>query len=221
MPKTKESPISTSEPTGDLAVASGSFAQGDFKSSDIIMPELRLAQGAGAWGDWPKGVLVVDNEFEVKKPAIVTVLSYKKSYVEYIPYGSDETSRFFDTEEELVEAGLSLNWVDNQRPSANALMDTMICVHGGEDADSTQFPYDFGGEKFLFAAWRIKGTSYATAAKPIVTADNTFLKNNIRGGSFNMVPKKIDGSKGSYWVNTLKRNELNEPKFQQFVGEFM
>jgi hypothetical protein len=54
-----------------------------------------------------------------------------------------------------------------------------------------------------------------------VTADATFLKNNIRGGSFTMEPKKVDGAKGSYWVNTLKRDELNSSEFQKFVSEFM
>jgi len=221
MPKTETKPISKDEPTGDLAVAAGSHAQGDFNASDIIMPELRLAQGAGAWGDWAKGKLIIDNEYEIEKPATVTVLSYKKSYVEYVPFGSDDTSRFFETEAELLEAGLSLKWVDNQRPSANALMDTMICVHGGAEADPIEFPYEFEGNRYLFCAWRIKGTSYATAAKPIVTADATFLKNNIRGGSFTMEPKKVDGAKGSYWVNSLKRDELNSAEFQKFVSEFM
>jgi len=222
MPKTAEKPkTETKTETNEVAIATGSYAQGDFQASDIIMPELRLAQGAGAWGDWQKGKLVIDNEYEIDKPATVTVMSYKKSYVEYVPYGADETSRFFDTEEELLEAGLSLKWVDNQRPSANALMDTMICVHGPENADPQQFPYEFEGNNFMFCAWRIKGTSYATAAKPIVTADSTFLKNNIRGGSFTMEPKKVDGAKGSYWVNTLKRSGGNTEEFQAFLGEFM
>ena len=221
MPKTATKSIKENEASGDLAIASGSFAQGDFQASDIIMPEVRLAQGAGAWGDWPKGDYVVDNEYKIAKPAVVTVLNSKKSYVEYIPFGSDETSRFFDTEEEVLEAGLSLKWVDNQRPSANALLDTMVCIHGGEDADPVEFPYEFDGERYLFCAYRIKGTSYASAAKVIVTADSTYLKNNIRGGSFVMEPKKIDGQKGSYWVNTFKRNELNTPEFQKFLGEFM
>lgn len=221
MPKTATKEISKDEPSGEVAVASGSHAQGEFNTSDIIMPELRLAQGAGSWGDWPKGQLIVDNEYEIKKPATVTVLSYKKSYVEYVPFGSDETSRFFDTEAQVIEAGLTLKWINSERPTANALMDTMICVHGGSEADPIEFPYEFEGDRYLFCAWRIKGTSYASAAKPIVTADATFLKNNIRGGSFTMEPKKVDGQKGSYWINTLKRDDLNSPEFQKFVSEFM
>ena len=185
------------------------------------MPEIKLSQGAGALGDWPKGQLVVDAEFEVEKPAIITVLSYKKQYVEYIPYGTGETSRFFNTEEEVVEAGLSLKWADNQRPTANAIMDTMICVHGGKDADPAQFPYDFKGERYLFCLWRIKGTSYDTAAKPIVTADSTYLKGNIRKGSFILEPKKAENSKGSWWVSQLKRKGLNDDDFVAFLGEFM
>jgi|11_taG_2_1085331.scaffolds.fasta_scaffold00284_17 hypothetical protein len=219
--KTKKSETTETSESTAVAVATSSFAEGDFNQNDIIMPEIKLSQGAGALGDWPKGQLVVDAEFEVEKPAIITVLSYKKQYVEYIPYGTGETSRFFNTEEEVVEAGLSLKWADNQRPTANAIMDTMICVHGGKDADPAQFPYDFKGERYLFCLWRIKGTSYDTAAKPIVTADSTYLKGNIRKGSFILEPKKAENSKGSWWVSQLKRKGLNDDDFVAFLGEFM
>ena len=218
--KTKPAKLESSE-DAELAVATSSHAQGDFNQSDIIMPELKLSQGAGALGDWPKGQLVVDAEFEVAKPATITVLSYKKQYVEYIPYGTGETSRFFDTEEEVVEAGLSLKWADNQRPTANAIMDTMICVHGGPDADPAQFPYEFKGGRYLFCIWRIKGTSYDTAAKHIVTADATYLKGDIRKGCFSLVPTKAENSKGSWWVSRLSRKGLNEDDFVGFLGEFM
>jgi len=206
----------------ELATGSMVYGSGEFTKDDIIMPELKLSQGAGALGDWPKGQLVVDAEFEVDKPAEITVLSYKKRYVEYIPYGSGETSRFFDSEAEVVEAGLSIKWGDNgERPSANALMDTMICIHGGPDADPAQFPYEFKGGRYLFCIWRIKGTSYDAAAKVIITADSTYLKNNIRGGSFILEPTQSKNTKGSWWVSKLKRKGLNDEDFVGFLGEFM
>jgi hypothetical protein len=218
MPKTATKP----EEATELATGTAVYGSGEFTKDDIIMPEIKLSQAAGLLADWPKGVLVVDAEFEVEKPAEVTVLSYKKRYVEYIPFGTGETSRFFDSEAEVVEAGLSLKWGDSgERPSANALMDTMICVHGGKDADPAQFPYEHDGERYLFCLWRIKGTSYDAAAKVIVTADSTYLKNNIRGGSFILEPTKAKNNKGSWWVSKLKRKSINDEGFVAFLSEFM
>lgn len=223
MPKTAETTeiAETENEETAVAVVTSDYASGDFNSSDIIMPELKLSQGAGALGDWPKGQLVIDAEFEIEKPATITVLSYKKRYVEYIPYGTGETSRFFDTEEDVVDAGLSIKWgPDGERPTANAIMDTMICVHGGKDADPAQFPYEYEGERYLFCLWRIKGTSYDKAAKVIITADSTYLKGNIRSGSFTLEPQQSKGAKGSWWVSHLKRKALNDGDFQKFLKEY-
>ena len=51
MPKTAEKPKTETETeTNEVAIATGSYAQGDFQASDIIMPELRLAQGGRSMG---------------------------------------------------------------------------------------------------------------------------------------------------------------------------
>jgi hypothetical protein len=205
-----------------VAVATATYGQGEISKDDIIMPELKLSQGAGALGDWPKGKLVIDAEFEIDAPSVITVCTWKKRYVEYIPYGSGETSRFFDSEEELTAAGLSLKWGENsEKPSANAIMDTIICIHGGPDADPAQFPEEYNGERYLFCIWRIKGTNYVKAAKPIITADAGYLKGNIRSGSFTLTPDKQSNDKGSWWVTSLTRKAINDEAFQKFIGSYL
>ncbi len=55
----------------ELATGTMVHGSGEFTKDDIIMPELKLSQGAGALGDWPKGQLVIDAEFEVEKAGYV------------------------------------------------------------------------------------------------------------------------------------------------------
>ena len=240
----EEVSIVTNEAPEDSAImlAGNSDMQGDYDASDIDFPKLQVAQAVGPLADdWRKGDIVIDGNLKIgdlENPLIITCLKPRKSYVEDLPYGGDEIPRTFTTKEEVFNAGGTITWAEGP-PTFKAVMDVLVCVkHPGmvwkqtgktkgdgewEDQESSpdSFPFDYNGDHYLFAAWRIKGASYKTAAKKITQAAKFYYRQSLTQGTFvlsTLLQSRQDG--GTYVVASLDKGLANTPELQEWLKEF-
>lgn len=216
--------------------------EGDYDASDIDFPKLQVAQAVGPLADdWKKGDIVIDGNLKVgdlKNPLMITCLKPRKSYVEDLPYGGDEIPRTFSTKEEVFNAGGTITWAEGP-PTFKAVMDVLVCLkHPGmtweqtgetkgegkwveEATSSDSFPFPHEDDNYLFAAWRIKGASYKTAAKKITQAAKFYYRKSLAQGTFvlsTVLQSRKDG--GTYVVASLDKGMSNTADFQEWLKEF-
>lgn len=208
-------------PTGALAGPTGAGITGDLDASDISFPRLQIVQGMGNLSEnYKKGEIVLDGESLVSDgptPVEFTVCRIGKQFEENVNWDSGETPRIV-AKSEAVKIGGSFEWGPNgEKPDWLPIADALICIKGG---DPDVFPYEYDGNNYAFALWRIKGTAYKRAAVPIFTAARMYYRDGINTGSFLLNTEKATFGGKSVHVPKIRRGSKNDPKFIEWLKDF-
>lgn len=209
-------------PVGTLAPI-GSGVSGEFDTSDVTFPKLQIAQGVGPLSDsFDKGAIVLEGEHEIAPmngdPLEFTVLRINKTFEENIPFGADELPRIASTKKDVLALGGTTEWSNGEAPSFKACADALICIKGTKD--TSLYPYEYNGDNYAFATWKIKGVAYNRAAKPIITAVSMYYREGIRTGSFTLRTEKAVFNGNTVAVPKVIRANANPEEFVVWLGEF-
>ena len=203
---------------------------GDFDLTDITFPKLQLVHGIGPLSDdFAKGGIVLDGETLISdgETAVdLTVIKVAKMFEENIPFETGEIPRIVATKTELLELGGTTEYGEKDEktgksaaPSWKPIADALICIKGPKD-DQTNFPYEYKGDNYAFAMWRIKNSAYKRAAKPIFTAASMYYRRGLRTGSFILTTEKAVFGQNTVVVPKLVKGELHPEEFVAWLGEF-
>ena len=208
-------------PTGSLTVAPPAGITGDLDASDISFPRLQIVQGMGNLSEnYKKGEIVLDGESLISDgptPVEFTVCRIGKQFEENVDWDSGEIPRIV-SKNEAVEIGGSFDWGANgEKPNWLPIADALICIKG-EDPDV--FPFEYDGNNYAFALWRIKGTAYKRAAVPIFTAARMYYREGINTGSFLLSTEKATFGGKSVHVPKLRRGSRHDAKFTEWLKDF-
>jgi len=210
-------------PTASLTIQPGAGLVGDFDASDISIAKLQIAQGVGALSEaYKKGTIVLDGEFEISNgedEVEITVCRMGKMFEENIKWDSGEIPRIFHTKAEVLEADpeATFVWADGTPASWKPIADALVCIKGD---DPTYFPFEFDGNNYAFAVWRIKGTAYKHAAVPIFTAAKMYYRDGINVGSFQLTTQKVKAGNNVVHAPKLRKGARHDKKFVEWLKDF-
>ncbi len=210
-------------PTASLTIQPGAGLVGDFDASDISFPKLQIAQGVGTLSEtFKKGTIVLDGEFDISdgtSDVEITVCRIGKMFEENIEWDSGEIPRIFNSKAEVLEADpeATFVWADGTPASWKPIADALVCIKG---KDPTNFPFEFDGNNYAFAIWRIKGTAYKHAAVPIFTAAKMYYRDGINVGSFQLTTQKVKAGNNVVHAPKLRKGARHDKKFVEWLKDF-
>ena len=221
---------STAEAAGDIiegnpqitsGLVAGNGITGDLDASDISFPRLQIVQGMGNLSEnYKKGEIVLDGESLISDgptPIEFTVCRIGKLFEENVDWDSGEIPRIMP-KADAIEIGGSFEWGANgEKPNWLPIADALICIKGD---DPEVFPFDYEGNNFAFALWRIKGTAYKRAAVPIFTAARMYYREGLRTGGFLLNTEKATFGGKSVHVPKIRRGARHDPKFSEWLKDF-
>ena len=193
-------------PAAPVAVyVEGEDAEGEFSSRDIQWPGLSLVTKTSADAEiYGVGAWLVGKETPVGKytePLKVIAVKIQKAYQEQIPFGTGARARIFRTAEEVLQAGLSLEWGSEARAAEVLGIRFWLPQPEGVDAPhvfTLEGPEGYGAIVKFFAA----RTTYGTVGKALISASQTFLRKDRGGlpsGVWEMTATK-EAKNGNTWL---------------------
>tara|TARA_Y100001938_G_scaffold151214_1_gene247642 strand:+ start:678 stop:1421 length:744 start_codon:yes stop_codon:yes gene_type:complete len=204
---------------------------GDFDLTDITFPKLQLVHGIGPLSDeFAKGGIVLDGETLISdgdQEVDITVVKIAKMFEENIPFETGEIPRIVATKAELLELGGDTEYGPrdpktgkSEPPSWKPIADALICIKDPTGEDDTNFPYEYEGDNYAFAMWRIKNSAYRRAAVPIFTAATMYYRQGLRTGSFKLTTEKAKFGQNTVVVPKLVKGTRHSEDFVAWLGEF-
>jgi hypothetical protein len=214
-----------------LAMPAVDDFSGEWLRTDQRLPRINLVQkvsdnelvrnfGIGAFV-LAKEVRLSDGE----TPLQLTALAAIKDYVQVIPFDSGDSPAVFKSEEEVINAGGSLNYKD--RDSGNFFQSrahiefAVPAVEGMSENDLALFPYDFDGVPYAKALYTVASSAYTSLAKELATmrSANKVLRQGLRYGSLKMTAEVRKKTTKSWFVPVARFNGKNSPELIAFFEE--
>lgn len=176
-------------------VRSSAQLEGEFTQRDVSVPRIKIGSKLSKEceddptkiGQWLYDGLAVGKTIRVIITRVV------KSYVEDLPYGSEEQPKRFKTYGEAVQAGCQV------RDTA----DIEMLVECDETMD--QFAaLDAGGKSYAPARYTVQSSSYSRSVGIILRDAGGWLKGDLASGFYSISTEKKSNDKGSWFVPSLK-----------------
>lgn len=208
--------------------------EADLELSDIRIPRVNLVQKSSELSEiegWSPGDLAFAKEVKLipfGQSGKVTFIRLKRQYKECLPYGSETMPKVFDTKEEVLAAGGSLNFKapNEYRPIAHLTM-LIEQPQGAEGEDNSAlesyFPLSFGGKNYSMAVWTVGSTSYKTVVVELLSAATMFMRNGLHKVAWDLsVSKETSKStKNTYFVAKVKRAGAHSPEMVEFIESLL
>ena len=198
--------------------------EGQLDRSDFEIPSLKLVQSIGPMSEnFEAGIFVLNGEVPLcdpEGPVQLAVLRIKKDFEENLQWGSEERPRTFNSIEEVRQAGLHVEWIDNEKPPVSPRATVLAAVKRptGLEEDPS-FPFeDVEGDSWALALWVLKGTGYTSAAKKFFTASEFSLKGKLHYGLWNVHTKRENRGGNLVWVpKPVRAAELLDSRVAEFL----
>tara|TARA_Y100001963_G_scaffold54728_1_gene76573 strand:- start:7647 stop:8363 length:717 start_codon:yes stop_codon:yes gene_type:complete len=208
----------------ELIAPYGAELVGEWATEDISFPRLQIAQGVGPLSDdFAKGDVVLEGEHKILSmddgSIEFTVLRITKTYEENIAFDSGDLPRVAASREEVISLGGTTEWDSGNPPSFKPCADALVCIKG-DPSQKSLYPYNFDGDVYTFAQWKIKGVAYTRAAKPIITAATMYYRAGLKTGTFLLSTEKEVFNGNTVAVPRVVRGLPNSKGFIEFLGEF-
>lgn len=175
---------------------------GDWDSSDIRFPAVKIVQGSGQLSNqWSLGTVLFGEEEllpppDLKMPRPEHVFRFvpvvlEKQFRENLPKSEAEAGaipRVVTTMAEVEALGGTTQYIGDQRPSWSPSARILLLVERPENlpnsgSDHPGFVLDIGGKLYAPAVYYAAGTSWGSVAKPLFNAALTTLTLPERGES--------------------------------------
>jgi hypothetical protein len=201
---------------------------GEWLRTDVRLPRINLVQkvsdnelvrnfGIGAF-TLAREVKLSDGE----TPLIITALAVVKDLVQKIPFDSGESAAIFRTEEEVINAGGSLNYKDVEsgnyfQPRAHIEI-AIGAPEGLDDNELALFPFDYEGTPFALALYTVASSAYTSFAKELATfrSANKVLRQGLRYGNLRLTAETRKRNTKSWFVPVARFNGANSPELIEF-----
>ncbi len=207
--------------TRQEAAAMMGTISGDVDSDDILIPRLNVVQGVGPLSElYQPGQIVLNKETVLSDgatPIELTVLSARKQFAENLPFDSDERPRVYNTLEEVHEAGGSIEWKDDEKPSFTPILHVQLLLKAPAGAEGA-FPLEYKGEPYALALWTLRGVAYTRAGRNILTAARFSLRDGIHHGKWTLATKREKFGRNSVFVPVLRNVGRHDADFLAFVA---
>lgn len=140
---------------------------GEVDGDDIPTVYLNIAYGVGGLADkFNPGSFILDREHllvEKSKPLNLIILaaaSYWKEYLSKEAFAAGAKSRIFQTEQEVLNAGGTTEWIDGNGPSFSKAVRLALLIEKPEGVLCPFFTTDIGGKKWAQAIWNVDKSAY-------------------------------------------------------------
>ena len=201
---------------------------GEWLRTDQRLPRINLVQkvsdnelvrnfGIGAFV-LAKEVKLSDGETPLKLTALAAI----KDYVQKIPFDSGEQPAVFNSEEEVINAGGSLNYKDLEsgnffQPRAHIEF-AVPATEGMDENELALFPYDFEGVSYAKVLYTVASSAYTSLAKELATmrSANKVLRQGLRYGSLTMTAEVRKKNTKSWYVPVARFGGKNSPELIEF-----
>lgn len=213
-------------PDSTVSVPTDGDMSGDFNVDDIRWPRVNLIHKTSKENlieTFGIGSFALNQEVKLsdgKTPLTVTVLRFQKDYIQKLPFGDPEKPKSFKTEDQVRQAGGSLNYADVD--SGNYFMPRghlQLIVPQPTDQPEDLFPYEFQGVNYALALFTVSSSAYTSAGKEVATlrANNKVMRKGLRYGKLAMTSDGRKSAKFSWVVPVLKFAGENTPEFVSFA----
>jgi hypothetical protein len=181
--------------------------EGEVNNKDLQLPRLNLLQKTSELVDagFAPNTFALNKEIPLGKTLEAVVVRLKKQFQQDLPYGSDVQPHVCDTLAEVREAGGSTEWGADNHYSELAHMQLLIKAPEGlseEQLDS--FPYEADGASWAPCMLTVAKTAYKAAAKPVITAAFSTLRQGLHHGLWAVSSELKTGPMGSWCVPQFK-----------------
>jgi len=199
---------------------------GDFDQSDINLPRINLVAKTSALVDegFTPGAVVLNKEATLSlkdKPLRIIVTAMVKQFQEDVEWGAEDLPKVFNTEEEVYEAGYSLDWGSPNmcRPIAHITM--LVEAPEGLEEDALElFPYENDGKYYAMAIYTASKSAYKPTAKEIATYATFAKGQGVWTTAWNFTSKLRTEGDVSWFTPSMKRAgrlEADELKFIESI----
>lgn len=212
---------------GDLTLTDQQLSDaglaGDFDQSDINLPRINLVAKTSALVDdgFTPGAVVLNKEATLTLkdvPLRIIVTAMVKQFQEDVAWGAEELPKVFNTEEEVHEAGYSLEWGSPNmcRPIAHITM--LIEAPEGLEEDALElFPYENDGKHYALAIYTASKSAYKPTAKEIATFAAFAKGEGVWTTSWAFTSKLRTEGDVSWFTPSMKRSGRLSSEELQFV----
>ena len=201
---------------------------GEWLTSDRRLPRVNLVQKVSdneLVRNFGLSAFVLAKEAKLgdeENPIIVTALQIAKDYVQKVEFDSGETAAVFKTEEEVINAGGSLNYADWDsgnyfQPRAHIEL-AIPAPEGLDDNALAMFPYEFEGTPYALALYTVASSAYTSLAKELITmrSANKVLRQGLRFGSLKISAETRKKNTKTWFVPVARFNGANTPELIEF-----
>ena len=214
----------------DVAVPPNDFfkngeMEGEFDASDIQIPRFNLSHPVGDLSEkFQPGHLIYNREVDLGMgPVEFTLLKLRKFFIESLPFGSEVKPRIFQTQAEVLKAGLFLIHEKQQRGEdaeyAKPALDVTMLVKGRPE--DLAFPFEIQGTPYAICTWTLQSIAFSTTGKKLITASQLGLRNGLTAATWLIQPKREKFGPNFVWVPYVSAGKKNTPEFQAEVKELL
>jgi hypothetical protein len=200
-------------PRGSIEVGR---VQGEVSARDLQFPALNIVSKMGKLTDTFKpGDLVLNREYFLTSrggpPVKIVVMNLVKSYQERFPEfnASGPRPKAFKTLREVVDAGLYLDWRNNEKPTAEEVATALLLIQKPADLACLAFNNTLDGQDYALARWIMTRTAYTHAACQMFTKSQIELRDGLELGLWELSTK----------VETIRGNAVDVPVLRLLPGQ--
>lgn len=140
---------------------------GEVDGDDIPTVYLNIAYGVGGLADkFNPGSFILDREHLLVEKGkslnviILAAVTYWKEYLSKEAFAAGAKSRIFQTEDEVIAAGGTTEWIDNKGPSFSKAVRLALLIEKPEGVLCPFFTTEIGGKKWAQAIWNVDKSAY-------------------------------------------------------------
>jgi hypothetical protein len=159
-------------------------------------------------------------------PISITALRMAKDYAQKLPFGSPEKPAIFDTPEQVIAAGGSLNYRDNAngnyfQPRAHIQL-VVEQPEGLTDVEEASlFPYEFGGKNYGMGMFTVSSSAYTSVGIELATlrSRNNAMRKGLLYGRLALTSETRQDKQRDWKVPVVKFvSETTAEMAEFFVG---
>lgn len=179
-----------SQNDGRFSLVSNHGFEGDWDTSDIKHPQLKIVQGSGPLSQtYQHGTILLGDEElmgppDLKNPANTPLLRFvpvqlKKQYREKLSqddYAAGQMPQIVNTIEEVEALGGTTQWIDGQQPSWAQSCRALFLVQQPEGSLHPGFSFELDGKFYAPAVFFAAGTQWTNVAKVIFSAQTSLYE---------------------------------------------
>lgn len=201
---------------------SSSAFKGEWGATDKRFPRINLVQkvsDSDLIQNFGIGSFVLNKEVKLSdgSPMTVTFLIAYKDYIQKVQFGSGETPARFDTEQQVLDAGGSLNWKDKDTDhffQRRAHIEFAVQAPDGLDENELAlFPYEYEGKSYALGVYTVASSAYTSVAVELKTLcdNNKVMRKGQHYGSL-LLSSKDASSKGKSWKTPVIKFNGENPE---------